>query len=228
MAIVALLLSILVPLLNSARQASYLETCAANQRRIGVAWRSYMDDHNQHFPFLVSQPQWRYGGVRFNVASGNARLDEDRPLNEYIDDGAEATFFCPADSGVVSELADVGTGERTAFRSFGSSYRANAMLIDARTTGLSDEHRPVNRGEIVTPPAQQVVLGDAGWYEAWEQTGRSAHWHDAGDAHEVGCPCNLLFLDGSVRFRVVQPKSVVGPVVFKPALRQIKPQKPID
>ena len=53
-------------------------------------------------------------------------------------------------------------------------------------------------------------MGDPLWYEVREKTGRDANWH--GDAEK----CNLLFLDGTVKYMTVLPKPRVGPAVYEP------------
>jgi prepilin-type processing-associated H-X9-DG protein len=53
-------------------------------------------------------------------------------------------------------------------------------------------------------------MGDPVWYERAEETGRSADWHGVAGAG------NLLFMDGSVRFQPVRPRTVAGPIVFDP------------
>jgi prepilin-type processing-associated H-X9-DG protein len=142
-------------------------------------------------------------------------LDMSRPLSRWMSPsrvtGPEAAgFCCPADRGITGEASEFGTGRRTACRSFGTSYRGNAPLFDARLAGITDEPRGIRREEITATPSRLLVIGDAGWYENAEATGRNADWH--------GRPgyANLLFLDGSVRFREVLPRGQGGPVVFDP------------
>src|SRR5678816_3607989 len=52
MFLIAALISILLPALNSARMASYRDQCGTNQRRIGQAWQIYLNEHNREFPYV--------------------------------------------------------------------------------------------------------------------------------------------------------------------------------
>ncbi len=47
--IIALLVSILLPVLKSARQAGERVLCSSNQRQIGIAYHIYADDYNGYF-----------------------------------------------------------------------------------------------------------------------------------------------------------------------------------
>jgi prepilin-type N-terminal cleavage/methylation domain-containing protein/prepilin-type processing-associated H-X9-DG protein len=216
LAVVVLLLAALVPALVSARQESYRARCATNHRILGQAWHAYLEDHDGYFPYVPHQPGWHYAGVRFSLVDDAPFIDSRRPLSLYLPRGGTEVeghvLQCPGDCGISGETGEVGTSGRTACRSFGTSYRANAALLDAHLAGLDDAHRGLARAEIMTVPSRLVVLGDAVWYEVYESTGRDATWH--GDPG-VG---NLLFLDGSVKYMPVRPKDRVGPVAVAPKL----------
>ena len=180
-----------------------------NQRLLNHAWQNYLHGNDERFPALLVQPSWMYGGVRFSRLDGAPFLDYDRPLNRYLPinrlaGSGEILFECPADRGITDEQGKVGTGRRTAFEAFGTSYRANAKLLAGSAGG------GLLRDRITTSASRLVVMGDPVWYEVREQTGRLASWHGMTAAG------NLLFLDGSVRFLVINPKSTIGPAVFDP------------
>jgi len=213
--LIAALVSILLPALSSARTTSYRDQCADNLRGLGRAWADYLRDHQNQFPHVAGQPGWMYGGVGFSSIEESAYPDLDRPLTPYM--GLRQTgeyhglsCFCPADEGIEDDEAgaSAGTGGRTAFRTFGTSYRANAALF----SGPADSGRGMLRSEITTPPSRLLVMGDPVWHEVAAATGRDADWHG-----ERGLG-NLLFLDGSVRFRAATPAPVVGPVVLDPRM----------
>jgi prepilin-type processing-associated H-X9-DG protein len=215
--IILVLLAVLIPALSSARAHSHRLTCAARERHLGSAWELYLADHDDRFPFVPIQPGWHYGGVRFSAVTGQSFLDSQRPLNPYVGAAAvgesgHALFRCPADCGIRHQLEAVGTGGRTAYSSFGTSFRINAALVDARIGGVADEPRGLHRHEITTAPSRMLLLGDPLWYETYEQTGRDADWHADGGSS------NLLFMDGSVRFLPILPRGQRGPVVAEPQM----------
>lgn len=213
--LVVVLLTLLVPALQSARTASQREQCAGNLRTLGVILHDYTEQHNDQLPYAPGQPSWQYGGLRYSAAKRESFLDQSRALNRWLLstqphlDG-EALFCCPADYGIRGDHPEAGTGRRSCCHAFGTSYRANASLFDARLTGLTDRQRGMYRSEITAAPSRLLVLGDAVWYEAYESTGRDADWHG-----EAGIG-NVLFFDGSVKFQRVWPKERVGPITLNP------------
>jgi prepilin-type processing-associated H-X9-DG protein len=218
--LIALLLSLLLPALITARSLSYRDRCQDNQRQIGQAWEMYLQDNDQQFPTLPLQPGWLYGGVRFSQVDGIAFPDLARPLSPYLPcprthDRHEIVWCCPADRGITDPHGG-GTGGRTAFHTFGTSFRANAPMLSMQIDqgdGQAGELRGLSRSEIATPASRMLLQGDAVWHEVAEQTGRSADWHG-----EPGAG-NLLFLDGSVRFLKVRPRGEPGAVVYQPMLK---------
>jgi len=205
LALVVALLSILLPALSSARASSAREECAAHLRACGQAWQIFLEDNRGQFPYLPVQPGWHYGGVRFSAVDDHPFLDSQRPLNAYLPDGPVAgadLLHCPADIGITGETSGVGTGRRSAYRSFGTSYRANATLLDDQR---ADAPRGLRREEITTTASRLVVMGDPFWYEIQTRTGRRADWHGE---ERMG---NLLFLDGAVKFMTISPRASAPP-----------------
>ena len=220
--LIAVLVSLLIPILSTARQSSYRDQCAANQRVIGQAWQTWLNEHDRQFPHVGLQPGWRWGGMRFSSVDETTFPDFDRPLTTYLPlhqttDYGSVCVCCPADRGISSPSIGLGTGERTAFQSFGTSYRANAPLLDARLARLpaslsGNDERGLRRSEISTAPSRLVLAGDPVWFEVAEATGREADWHVKPNSG------NLLFMDGSVRFMTIRPPPMVGPMVFDPIM----------
>jgi prepilin-type processing-associated H-X9-DG protein len=215
--IIVALMAMLIPVLMGARSHSYQKRCAANQARLGQFFEIIADDEDGEYPFVPVRPGWHYAGVRFSSVSGEAFIDFERPMNSYLPSGGEEMvelFHCPADCGIAHVHRESGTAGRSAFEAYGTSFRANSTLFDARISDIADEPRGLKRSEITTFPSRFVVLGDATWYEVYDKTGRNADWHGEG----VG---NILFLDGSVRFQSMRPRGVRGPAVAEPVLRPL-------
>jgi prepilin-type processing-associated H-X9-DG protein len=215
LAVVSVLLAVLLPALSTARMSSHRALCAGNQRLLGQGWNLYLEANDGCFPVIHDQPGWKYGGVRFSMVDGAPFLDHNLPLNRYLPVHrlrvpAETLYRCPADRGITGETGGVGTGERTAYEAFGTSYRANSALLAPGAADGTRSRRGLPRQAITTAPSRLVVMGDPVWYEVRESTGRVAVWHGPPDAG------NLLFLDGSVRFLPVEPRPQVGAAVFDP------------
>lgn len=223
--IIVLIMAVSLPSLQHARVDSRRKVCASQLATIGQGWLLYLADHNDQFPTVSGNNPWMWGGVQVSNDQSIGALDPTRPINPYlpapvVDEFGHHICMCPADCGVTDTTGQIGTGRRSAFSSFGTSYRANAQLLDASDMDHvpEDTFRGVRRNEITTPPSRMLVLGDPVWFEALEQTGRDANWH------EEAATGNLLFLDGSVRYVKVLPRDEVGPVVVDPIMIGTKPR----
>ena len=215
--VVCLLLAMLLPMLASARTEAHRAQSAANLRGLHGAWAGYLELNEGRFPFVpLIDAGWKYGGVRFSTIDDRPFLDPNRPLNPLLAGlpDAPALFRSPADKGIGGPTGDVGTGGRTAFRAFGTSYRANHYLLDAGRTALSDVSRPLAQAEIMTAPSRLVVMGEPLWWEVYAETGRDADWYA-----DDGLRANVLYHDGSVRYSHLRPRTQAGPAVVVPIPR---------
>jgi len=227
--ILIVVLAVLLPGLESARLASEKQRCADNLRQIGSGWSLYLGEHEQAFPYLPVQPEWFWGGMRFAPGSGAPFPDANRPLNTYVniwssEDGRQprCVFESPADRGIHGETAGIGTGRRTVFEAFGTSYRANPFLFDAKWIEGLESARGLSIAELAPLHRRILLLGSPIWFETYEETGRDADWY--GDPSRG----NLLLLDGSVSFAPVFARSRVGPVLVQPPLRHAGESGPVD
>ncbi len=206
--VVIVLVSVLLPMLFRARNQARLDRCRLNQTSIGAAWLMHLRE-TEAFPDIEEDPDWRYAGVSFSRVSGEPALDFARPLNRHLEarwrrPGEPGIFESPLDRGIISPNGRDGTGGQTAYRFFGTSYRANAMLLDARITGMDNVRRPLRVTEVSRPHDQVVIMGPPFWFETLYRTGRQADWYERPGAGPV------LFMDGSVRDIAVRPETPVG------------------
>lgn len=209
-AIVALLLSLLVPTLLGARDLGFRTVCANNLRQQNMAWQSYVQDNKDVFPLAANDVDWLYGGVTYVGPTRMAVLAADRPINGHLAEQVEmdvasdlaALFKCPADRGVMERDRTKPQGSVLEFGScyatFGNSYRANPALFDSTEAGIDGLRRPLALHEIQTATNRLLLTGDAGWYYATREQGTEgaqfeASWHERADFG------NMLAVDGSVR-----------------------------
>lgn len=207
--IVALLVALLLPLLAGTRRLAHRSLCANNLRQLGLAWHAYMQEHEQ-LPRHTQAPDWAYGGVRFVGSEERAVADTARPINAYLDAQSASAegrslgvFEDPADRGIhlrddpgLSVLPD---GE-TCYETFGTSYRANPLLLDSTKAGIDSLRRPLKVAEVTAQPSRLLLVADPVWYYAVQPDGSpdaayDARWHD--DDSRSG---NMAAFDGSVRW----------------------------
>jgi type II secretory pathway pseudopilin PulG len=225
MFVVAVLIGLLMPVLTGARAAGYRSVCATNQRQLGIAFVLYIQDNKETLPQYAIEPDmsdWKYGGAAIASATpGDAAampaplvLDRNRPINRYVDGSrnessdAEAVtlFSCPADRGVFARGSNAATRNTisilqrgSCFKEFGTSYRANTLLLDSSAAGIDAISRPLRMSDITTSPSRLLLLGDTAWYYATRNDDKpdrqfEASWHRLQDAG------NMLAIDGSIRF----------------------------
>ncbi len=222
MAIIAVLLSILLPALSKARGISYKALCSGNLKQIGVAWSLYLDDHGV-FPRYTDQPDWNYGGASFVGAERKPVLALDRPINPYLsadqrNERQSLIYRCPADTGVFvrdgdEHRASILPGGKSAFEFFGNSYRANSILVGADPA--SADLRPMTIAEVdsMATTSRLLLVADSAWYYATRDEGHidaqfEASWHGKTDAG------NMTAVDGSVRWmQFTESNFDISPIV---------------
>ncbi len=212
--VVAVLVSLILPVLIHARASGYRAVCASNLRQMNVGWASYLQDNKERFPQFGESPDWSYGGAEFVGPDERPLLAADRPINRYLAENADAgqnselaaMFRCPSDTGIhrrggrdTGQNAASVLGSETCFREFGTSYRANGMLLNSTLAGLDGLNRPLFLSEVQVDSSRLLLTADAGWYYATRDDGNAeatleASWHGAADSG------NMLAADGSTRF----------------------------
>ncbi len=208
-AIIALLVSVLLPTLSAARESAKRSVCAANLRAVGSGWMFYITENKGRFMVTGGNAQWSYGGKRdlYHIDFGVGNGSDVRPLNPYVGyddlsgDDARGVFRCPSDDGVRGFDAQYYTSwepRLPAFEYFGNSYPANQLL--ARGLRINKIRIPLIFEQIRTPLSSFVFGGDAQWYYYRSQN-FEASWHE-----DTGLRFNVLFGDGHVRYFTADPE----------------------
>jgi len=179
-AIIALLVSLLLPAMSAARAQTKHSACMSNLRQVGFALRAYADDHEGHMPRGAALPSpfvpddfasnqiWSAAAQsRCGLAIMPARI---LPYTRIL--------FCPADrnSNEQNEMPKIGT-DQDAYGSYLYRNRDDLTrpLLDA--PGVNGEEMPVH-----------ALAMDVNSF------GTGTGWHVNHDGKRV----NVLFRDGSV------------------------------
>jgi prepilin-type N-terminal cleavage/methylation domain-containing protein/prepilin-type processing-associated H-X9-DG protein len=120
--IIALLISILLPSLNKARETANRAKCASNLHQIGLAILLYQNENNQLSPRTIEDtttspaPTWGYNGSPstldpFSGAEGANNVTASFFLLARIEQLTPAVFICPSSN---AEAWDFGGGSNSA------------------------------------------------------------------------------------------------------------------
>ena len=218
-AIIALLISILLPSLARARKQAKRSVCASNLHQIGLAMPAYLQDNNDWYPACSENPDdfdeldedgdpvvynmvWEWGGEQGRDWAN--RPAHKRVMYPYVH---PEFFLCPEDRMQPDFWPDDPNSDfETKHEATGTSYPLNGYNWNGFGTYLPESFGRLGvlgrKGTHVTN-LKCVVTGDAVMDEYFGDidpgyglpNGAGMRWHDDSEPW-----ANLLFVDGSVRF----------------------------
>lgn len=198
-AIIAIIISMLLPAIVKAKRVAFVAVCASNQHQIGVAQQNYLVDSRNVFPALRSWGDL-VGQRGTSTAYSSSTIDvKARPLDRYLDakqdDMKVPIAECPADIGdpLVANISN-------AFRSYGTSYlpqwTADVFRVKYVYGSLTNAALPSMTKAQITSPANKMLLGDWMWHGNRVVSQRQTHWHSDGYERKF----NMLYADMHVTF----------------------------
>jgi len=143
-AIIAILAAILFPVFAQAREKARQTSCASNVRQLGLAFRMYIQDYDEHFPF---------GGWRPTTAMGNddGTWDWQNSIAPYVKN--KGLFRCPSSTDLDE---DPSNPQAWAWNRNPVSYLMNNWLARDRN--------PVSDAAVVEPSTCWMVYdGHSDW-----------------------------------------------------------------
>lgn len=221
-AIIAMLVSILLPSLSGARDHAKRVKCQSNLRNIGNAVHYYFDEYLDAFPWAKFYGCLGYEGrSQAQAMLGSQDPVDARPMNRYfsvtystlkakpqVERQHNDVFRCPSDAGDPWVYPYFGPVYGPFFIEHGSSY---TYASDSREIDQPDQPPMVPtfgvqscrdlRLATVRFPAKKIVFQEPTFTPAWNHDDDRAQWHEAGQPHG-----NLLFADGHVEYRHPTPE----------------------
>lgn len=222
--IIGVLIALLLPAIQAAREAARRAQCSSNMKQIGLAMLHYHDTHRTFPPALVGKAyadRWGWSGMLLPFLEQGALHDKLAVYGCYIP--------APTDSnGLKTELSvftcpsDPGEATNPVFKNYGrSSYPASASVLGTRLRDIRDgtsntimvgERESVDNVGAIWPgyckPTGASVEGIANHPINTPFDGdRSGNLHDSdtkltryswGSQHPGGA--QFAFCDGSVHF----------------------------
>jgi len=192
--IIALLMGILMPTLQKARQQAKDVMCRSNLKQWGLVWTMYLQDNNAKFPNYLAD-NWMQQLVKY-YSNTNALL------------------YCPMATKTMEEGASVRYAAIGTIKDPKGSYAINEWVYNSDDTGggrkLSDYWRSINHKNLNNIP----IMGDAAWrsdgqpnqsddppeYEGQPRIGvNSDEMRIFCIPRHSGNSINVLFMDASTR-----------------------------
>ena len=148
--IIAILVSMLLPALSSAREKVKTIACSSNLRQISLGVFGYINDYNGYYPILNADPVdpnahtslWWTNMVSVYVP---VKSWKDQTIGK-MDYSKSSPWTCPS---IAPELCQWGCG-------YGSNN--DGPIAQTSVTGAG---RGYNRGEFVVRPTEMVTLADS-------------------------------------------------------------------
>ncbi len=205
-AIIALLISIILPAMARSKTAARLIRCSANLSQIGLANTQYLNDNrgsyavHQNWASLVgpwgNRPQFYDEKVNTgwegeaNAAGVAVKV---RPLNRYLDH--KSITRCPDDRG------DVLQNVKNCYEAYGTSYlpswnSENFATAHTTATNADKNHRPMKDFDPRGPQSNKLVMSEWVWHGNRSLSQPQNLWHNI----QVLRQYNILFGDGHAAF----------------------------
>ena len=204
-AIIAILAALLFPVLLAAREAGLRANCTANLRQIGTAFKQYLADNRDYFPYLALDY------VQKGTAANGNKIYRNRPGKLYWTDQirpyckSKGVFVCRSESPSAEACADPNNPSFMWLADWPYSYALNWYVAGNRDTFYIQWDERTTKG----PPPQMCIMisenmnTDWCWCSRWDwfngnwytQEGENGPWVDHGRHGKKG---NFLCVDGHV------------------------------
>jgi prepilin-type N-terminal cleavage/methylation domain-containing protein/prepilin-type processing-associated H-X9-DG protein len=211
--IIALLISILLPALNKAREQAQAIKCASNMRQIFMSVMMYANDNRGTLPLMPGQTctigstkapmaWWMYGSGMMNLTDG--------AMTPYLPPSVDSRlqiFNCPNDAST-GDVRNINAANTVGNRNFTFSFNANINYDKAPTGHFYDDYYPNGSTphhvtlSMIHRSAQKVMIIEEKWPNdssgqviGIDSTSPAANSNDVpGDRHSgYG---NYIFCDG--------------------------------
>jgi len=225
--IIALLLSILMPSLQKARESAKKVVCGSNLKQQALAHSLYSADNDEKYIhlFIKGYPGWTrdisllIGGHQVWTPGATYRPKQ-KVLNAYVDNNYNV-FKCPGDKGMKGPLS---TGKLTVFEANGNSYAYNGYGNDPMNDYYGDfdtgQKEPKKRAYAGRKTSGTKRLSDIifhgelvmhMFHNGLEEGEREYAWHSRKGINMA----NLVFGDGHYAYTQMTYDKIKDPQSFQ-------------
>jgi len=201
--IIAILASLLLPSLKTARDKAKAISCAGNQKQMGLAFEMYSSDWRGYCPATYTDcandpenGQWTifcWTRSLWPYAVGNLSA---KPFNPYNEPIKKTSFFCPSDP-VLTGTGSGGSGTYLRYGMNSNIFTAQTGIASVTVTSLMPDFYPATYSKS---PSRNALVGEAYRSEACWSWGYYPQGGGTGlISHSMGT--NFLFMDKHVEYR---------------------------
>jgi prepilin-type processing-associated H-X9-DG protein len=221
-----MLIAILLPALQKAREAARTTACLSNMRQLGSAVHLYASEYKDRLPHIPGLYHWSGAGTTY-LGGGPSPLyaettlampsPEERILNRYTGKGKYDTWRCPDDRGLDLQQMPpfVHYWMPTLWEYFGTSYSFNDYFrtfepsideSDYKASAWNRKLSPLPKSSqfimFYEPPAQVYPWNNgpnratSGMLFRWHNAGRNAGSFTYDEAGFAPVFSNVVFMDG--------------------------------
>lgn len=188
-AIIAILASLLLPVLSKAKDSAARTKCLSNLKQIGVAMYVYTDNFNDTYPVCDDWPSWGGQLGKSTVYNSNTYGPTNRPLNACI--ANVEVFSCPRDKG-----DDLNGVPGPLWEAYGNSYLAQLGEDSFRIKYIfalrSGAYGPPVKTSSITRTDNKILAGDWPIHGNRSLADKRTQWHNHGEKRGF----NIVFGDG--------------------------------
>ena len=200
--IIAVLISILLPALNRAREQARSVACKSNMRQIGITLFSYTNDNKQWLPlpsnigesYPPPAPYSYKPCAFFMMATPPNTLDLiNGVLWPYIAPPGNARYQimnCPSDIGDIRPISNTSVGPRNFSYSFNDQFRGQILTINGVTY-----YKGIKITQIYHP-SEKIIMVEEAYPNDTNADIATTAIDPLGNRHQNGS--NQLFADGHV------------------------------
>jgi len=173
-AIIAILASMLLPALSSAKLRAHASQCGNNIRQMGMAHFMYVNDFGKTVPYTEYTDLWMKAYMAHHAAVNKVRVCPRAP--EKTGPGARKASSAPGATGMFAECGTIdqawlwptnGWGSANAI-GYQGSYAFNSWFYAGGwNPSWADQRLAFKRESDIQSPSITPVLGDSVWVDAW-------------------------------------------------------------
>jgi len=218
-AIIAILASLLLPALNSARDRAKAIKCTANLKQLGMGFTSYLGDFNDSYPYYSapnSGPYWTSVLIMNGYVTSRVMVCEAREPHVLPDN------YNYYKNGTLTAIANItGRDAHWLYPDYGYNYSyIGSSNIDGSTYVGNSTPAKINQ---IRKPSATILAGESALTEATRASNGNANigyyiitpeYNTTGyplwPVHAARKVCNILFIDGHTDAFNAGARDIVG------------------